>query len=123
MVQDSAGYFWVFTREDQQGTAHRTSEPNAIDKWEPESMVITYGQEKHVGKGRRQRTGELYARRFDGEKRRGEPILLSQPGTIHNWYPNVNQDVRDGLCVLYSRSKDKEHLGVPLAVMVTIGRL
>jgi len=51
----------------------------------PYRLVITYGQEKHVGKDKRQRTGELYARRFDGEKWRGEPILLSQPGTIHNW--------------------------------------
>ena len=49
-------------------------------------------------------------------------MLVSQPGTIHNWYPNVNQDVREGLCVLYSRSKDREHLGVPLAVMVSVGR-
>jgi len=253
LVRDSDGYLWVFTREDQQGTAHRSSKPNDIDRWEPESiflpvkgrhaldaaalddgklyaasllttdgklygnlydgekwgdspnliadnlttvagddrrlaiefdptqkrlhviyvdaenrlryrhldppyrrsdwqptlsqsglelasgiftcalsvdsssmpygLVITYGLEKHVGKDKRQRTGELYARRFDGLEWRGEPILVSQPGTIHNWYPNVNQDVRAGLCVLYSRSKDREHLGVPLAVMVSVGRL
>jgi len=249
MVQDSNGFFWVFTREDQQGTAHRSRNPNDIDTWEPESiclpikgrhaldaaalhegrlyavsvlttdgtlygklfggkrwgddpvmlsddmttvagddrrlavqfdptqnrlhliyvdaknklryryldapyqpsdwrplpssfgselasgvftcalsvdtskapydLVITYGQEKHVGKDKRRRTGELYARRFDGQEWLGKPILLSQPGTIHNWYPNVNQYVREGLCVLYSRSTDAEHLGVPLAVMVS----
>lgn len=252
MVQDSNGFFWVFTREDQLGTAHRSRNPNDIQTWEPQSiclpvkgrhaldaaaledgklyavsllttdgkllgnlydgkkwgdspvlvaddlttvagddrrlaiefdptqnrlhliyvdaknrlrhrhldppyrrsdwqptlsrsglelasgvftcalsvdsssmpygLVITYGLEKHVGKDKRQRTGELYARRFDGQEWRGEPMLVSQPGTIHNWYPNVNQDVREGLCVLYSRSKDREHLGVPLAVMVSIGR-
>ena len=86
----------------------------------PYGLVITYGLEKHRGKDKRVRTGELYARRFDGKAWQGEPVLVSQPGTIHNWYPNVNQDVRDGLCVLYSRSVDRAHLGVPLAVMVSV---
>ena len=45
---------------------------------------------------------------------------MSRPGTIHNWYPNVNRDVRDGLCVMYSRSVDSQKLGVPLAVMVSV---
>lgn len=85
-------------------------------------MMITYGLEKHVGKDKRERTGELYARRFDGDRWQGEAILMSQPGTIHNWYPNVNQDIRDGLCVMYSRSIDKTTLGAPLAVMVSICR-
>ena len=250
MVQDSDGFFWVFTREDQQGTAHRSSKPNDIDTWEPASiclpvkgrhaldaaaldhgklyavsllttdgklygnlydgkvwsddpvllatdlttvagddrrlavefdptqnrlhliyvdvenrlchryldfpyrpsdwtpppsnngsvvasgvftcalsvdssrapydLVITYGKEKHVGKDMRQRTGALYARRFDGKKWQGEPLRISQPDTIHSWYPNVNQDARDGLCVLYSRSIDAVDLGVPLAIMVTV---
>ena len=40
LVQDSDGYLWVFTREDQQGTAHRSSRPNAIDTWEPESICL-----------------------------------------------------------------------------------
>ena len=86
----------------------------------PYGLVITYGLEKHVGRDKRERTGELYARRFDGKEWQGEAILVSQPGTIHNWYPNVNQDVSDGLCVMYSRSVDKAHLGAPLAVMVSV---
>ena len=88
----------------------------------PYDMMITYGLEKHVGKDKRERTGELYARRFDGDRWQGEAILMSQPGTIHNWYPNVNQDISDGLCVMYSRSVDKTTLGAPLAVMVSICR-
>jgi hypothetical protein len=86
----------------------------------PYDLMITYGVEKYLGKDRRVRTGELYARRFDGKEWQGEAVLVSQPGTIHNWYPNVNQDVSDGLCVMYSRSVDKAHLGAPLAVMVSV---
>ncbi len=84
-------------------------------------MIITYGVAKYLGKDRRVYMGELYAQRFDGEEWQGEAILVSQPGTIHNWYPSVNQDVRDGLCVIYSRSVDKTNLGAPLAVMVSVG--
>ena len=89
----------------------------------PYGLVITYGVEKHLGNDRRVRTGELYARRFDGKEWQGESILVSQPGTIHNWYPSVNQDVKDGLCVMYSRSVDKSQLGAPLAVMVSVGTI
>jgi hypothetical protein len=88
----------------------------------PYGLVITYGLEKHVGRDKRERTGELVARRFDGEQWLGDAVLVSQPGTRFNWYPNVNRDVRDGLCVMYSRSVDDSHLGTPLAVMVSICR-
>lgn len=88
----------------------------------PYELVITYGLEKHAGRDKRERTGELYARRFDGNRWQGEPMLVSQPGTIHNWYPNVNRDARHGLCVMYSRSVDKTRLGKPLAVMVSVRR-
>jgi hypothetical protein len=86
----------------------------------PYELVIVYGLEKHVGDDKRQRTGELHARRFDGKKWLGEPMQVSQPDTIYNWYPNVNQDTKDGLCVLYSRSIDQFHLGIPLAVMISV---
>jgi hypothetical protein len=83
-------------------------------------LVITYGLEKYRGRDLRERTGELYARRFGAGQWQSPPRLVSSPGTIYNWYPNVNQDVRDGLCVLYSRSLDQRRLGVPLAVMAAI---
>ena len=82
----------------------------------PYGLVITYGVEKYLGKDKRVRTGELYARRFDGKEWQGEATLVSQPGSIHNWYPNVNQDTSDGLCVMYSRSLD----GDLMAVMVNV---
>ena len=36
------------------------------------------------------------------------------------FYPNVNQDVREGLCVMYSRSVDEDDPGQPRAVMVSV---
>ena len=250
IVQDTAGYFWVFTRETQQGVAHRSQKPNSIEQWMPESvcmpvqgrhamdvaaldnghlyvvsmltsdgklygnfydgrqwgpeailisdsvtdvagddrrlavefdstcnrlhliyvdrnsnlrcrcldspyragdwtpslsqpgrqietdvftcalsvdtaltpygLMITYGHQKHVGRDKRERTGVLYARRFDGKQWKGTEILLSQPETIHNWYPSVNRDVSNGLCVMYSRSMNRTRLGKPLAVMVSL---
>ena len=88
----------------------------------PCELIITYGIERYLGRDTRRRLGELVARRFDGQQWRGEPVLVSQPATIHNWYPNVNQDASAGLCVLYSRSVDKTQLGTPLAVMASILR-
>jgi hypothetical protein len=88
----------------------------------PCGLVITYGLEKHVGRDQRERMGELVARRFDGERWLGDAVLVSEPGTRFNWYPNVNRDVRDGLCVMYSRPVDDSQLGTPLAVMVSICR-
>ena len=86
----------------------------------PYGLVITYGIEKYLGKDKRRRTGELYARRFDGRYWQTDPVLISEPKTIYNWYPNVNQDASHGLCVLYSRSIDEDNLGVPLAAMTTL---
>ncbi|HEC03259.1 MAG TPA: hypothetical protein ENI81_06940 [Phycisphaerales bacterium] len=88
----------------------------------PYGLMITYGIQKHAGRDNRERTGELYTRRFHDERWLGNAILMSRPGTIHNWYPNVNLDVRDGLCMMYSRSVDKTNLGAPLAVMVSVCR-
>ena len=86
----------------------------------PIGLMVTYGIEKHLGKDKRVRTGALYTRRFNGKQWQNEAIPISPPSTIHNWYPNVNQDVRDGLCVMYSRSVNPSRLGKPLAVMVSV---
>lgn len=87
---------------------------------QPHAMVITYGRESYVGADQRQRMGELHARYFDGSEWMGDPVQISQPDTVHNWYPNVNQDASLGLCVLYSRSMNTRQLGSPLGVMVSV---
>ena len=86
----------------------------------PYGLMITYGIEKHVGKDKRERTGLLVARRYSGKQWQGDVVIVSQSSTRHNWYPSVNQDVSNGLCVLYSRSVDTSNIGKPLAVMVSL---
>ena len=43
---------------------------------------------------------ELYLQRFDGQLW-SEPVLVSEPGTEDNWYPNMNADLRHGVGILY----------------------
>ncbi len=87
---------------------------------EPYGLVATYGVERHVGADKRERTGEIHARGLVDGAWVGDAFAVTPPGTIHNWYPNVNQDVSGGLCVMYSRSVDEQKLGAPLAVMVSV---
>ena len=88
----------------------------------PHELMITYGVEKYAGRDKRERTGELYARRYSGERWLGNVYLMSRPGTILNWYPNVNRDISHGICMMYSRSVNRDNPGQPLAVMVGIRR-
>lgn len=86
----------------------------------PPGLVETYGLEKRAGRDQRERTGEIHVQRFDGRDKLGAPLLVSQPRTELNWYPNVNSDARDGLCVMYSRSTKPARPQKPLAVMVSV---
>jgi len=83
-------------------------------------LVLTYGLQRHAGRDRRERTGEIHVRRFDGLEDLGRPLQVSGPGTKLNWYPNVNGDASNGLCVMYSRSVDASSLQKPLSVMASI---
>ena len=86
----------------------------------PYGLIVTYGLEKFAGEDSRVHTGELFVRRLDGRGWSGAPLRVSEPNTVHNWYPNVNQDTREGLCVLYSRSEDERNPMVPLSIMATV---
>ncbi|MBK5295088.1 MAG: hypothetical protein JJE04_25850 [Acidobacteriia bacterium] len=102
------------------GSGIFTSALSADSSRTPYGLIVTYEIEKYTGKDARVYTGELYARRFDGRRWAGRPLLVSEPDTIMNWYPNVNQDARDGLCVLYSKSEDERDPMIPLSIMVTL---
>ena len=56
--------------------------------------------------------GELYIQRFDGETW-SEPILVSEPGTSENWYPNMNEDLCYGIGILYLKGAGKIQKGKP----------
>lgn len=50
--------------------------------------------------------GALCLQRFDG-RTWSEPILVSQPDTEDNWYPNMNADVRHGIGILYLKGSGR----------------
>ena len=56
--------------------------------------------------------GELYLERFDGRVW-SEPVLVSEPGTDNNWYPNMNEDVRRGIGILYLKGSGRSQTGKP----------
>jgi len=81
----------------------------------PYGLKMLYGKLRYVGEDPRVRTGELYVRDFNGECWTGKPILVSEPNTIHNWYPNLNRDASRELCILYTKG-----LEIPLSIMVSV---
>jgi len=68
----------------------------------PAHVYVLFGRTRYRGQDRRNTCGEIHLQRFDG-RRWSEPVLVSEPGTKDNWYPNMNADVRDGIGVLYLR--------------------
>jgi hypothetical protein len=81
----------------------------------PYGLKVLYGKLRYVGEDPRVRTGELYIRDFNGDCWTGRPVLVSESRTVHNWYPNVNRDVSEGVCVLYTKG-----LKIPLSIMVSV---
>jgi len=54
--------------------------------------------------------GALYLQRFDG-KRWSKPVLVSEPDTEDNWYPNMNADLRHGIGILYLKGSSRTREG------------
>jgi hypothetical protein len=54
----------------------------------------------------RWQSGALFLMKFDG-KSWSDPVIVSEPGTKHNWYPNMNEDTSQGVGVLYLKGVPK----------------
>ncbi|MHC4717863.1 MAG: hypothetical protein ACYS5V_12895 [Planctomycetota bacterium] len=78
----------------------------------PAHVYLLFGRTRYQGRDRRNTYGELHLQRFDG-KRWSEPVLVSEPGTKDNWYPNMNEDVRHGIGVVYLRGSRRTRKGDP----------
>jgi len=63
-------------------------------------LYLLYGKTQFEHRDPRWQSGELYIVKFDGESW-SEPVLVSEPGTKYNWYPNMNEDVSKGIGVMY----------------------
>ena len=90
---------------------------------EPAHVYALFGRTKYQGRDRRNTYGELHLQRFDG-KAWGEGVLVSEPETKDNWYPNMNEDLRHGIGIVYlsgsgrTRKGDKPPLDIMFASTV-----
>ena len=53
----------------------------------------------------------MFLSKFDGKSWSG-PVIVSEPGTKHNWYPNMNEDASRGVGVLYLKGLPKNQSAV-----------
>lgn len=84
----------------------------------PAHVYCLFGRTRYQGRDRRNTYGELHLQRFDG-KVWSDPVLVSEPDTKDNWYPNMNEDVRSGIGVVYLRGSGRTREGQkpPLDIM------
>ena len=90
----------------------------------PAHVYAVFGRTRYQGRDRRNTYGELQLQRFDG-KAWTKPVLVSEPDTKDNWYPNMNADVRHGIGILYLKGSGRTRPGnkPPLDIMfATTGR-
>jgi hypothetical protein len=78
---------------------------------EPAHVYLLYGK-THFEDNRdlRNTYGALYLQRFDGVTW-SEPALVSEPGTEDNWYPNMNEDVKNGVGIVYLKGSGRTRKG------------
>ena len=84
----------------------------------PAHVYALFGRTKYQGRDRRNTYGELHLQRFDG-KAWSKSVLVSEPETTDNWYPNMNEDVRHGIGIVYLRGSGRTRKGEkpPLDIM------
>lgn len=66
----------------------------------PARVYLLYGKTESDHSDPRWQSGSLFLTKFDG-KSWSAPVIVSEPGTKHNWYPNMNEDASQGVGVLY----------------------
>jgi len=77
----------------------------------PAHIWLLYGKTLFEHPDPRWQTGELYITGLDG-KSWSEPVLVSEPGTRYNWYPNMNEDASEGIGVLYLKGVPKNQAAI-----------
>ena len=120
---DGRGRLWYRSASSPYG-AKNWSEPVQLQPFETFTVVLsldTSHRPAHVyalfgktlfedKKDLRNTYGALYLQRLDGQVW-GEPVLVSEPGTEDNRYPNMNEDLRHGIGILYLKGSGRTRPG------------
>ena len=77
----------------------------------PAHLCLLYGKTLFEHPDPRWQSGELYMTRFDSQTW-SESVLISEPGTKYNWYPNMNADVSEGIGLLYLKGVPKNQAAI-----------
>jgi len=77
----------------------------------PAHLWLLYGKTLFEHRDRRWQSGELYLMKYDGSTW-SESVLVSEPGTKYNWYPNMNEDVSKGIGVMYLTGVPKNQAAI-----------
>jgi len=72
----------------------------SLDTSSKPAQVYLFGKTIREGKDKRKTYGELYIQHLSAGTW-SEPVLVSEPRTVENWYPNMNQGLRYGIGILY----------------------
>ena len=78
---------------------------------DPAQVCLLYGKTMFEHADPRWQSGELYVTKYGGGAW-SEPVLVSEPSTTDNWYPNMNADVSRGIGVLYLRGVPEDQAAV-----------
>jgi len=80
---------------------------------QPAHVYILFGKTLFEDKNDLRNTyGSLHLQRFDGRSWT-EPVLVSEPDTRDNWYPNMNADMAEGIGILYLKGSGRSQVGKP----------
>lgn len=83
---------------------------------QPAWLYLLYGKTKYRGKDPRVIRGELRLTRKVEETWSSRSLLMSENGTKHNWYPNVNENADKKIGILYTKMhKDQRKIMFSLA--------
>ena len=77
----------------------------------PARVYLVYGKTEFEHSDPRWQSGSLFLMKFDG-KSWSHPVIVSAPGSKHNWYPNMNADASQGLGVLYLKGMPENQAAI-----------
>jgi hypothetical protein len=119
------GITWTSTESPQASRSHLIDGNTIYTRYnvlvEPAHVYALFGKTLFEDKEDLRNTyGSFHLQRFEGGFW-SDPVLVSESGTQDNWYPNMNEDLRHGIGILYMKGGNETRKPVdgkiPLDIM------